>query len=73
MIFRLFLAVHRSIDRIFFNGGAAETNFRRHVLPQVKNLELSYGRLPSTSPAHAARAYAEKLAAWRVIVEPPAK
>jgi len=71
--FSAFLAVHRSIDRVFFNGGAAETNFRRHVLPQLENLGLSYGRLPSTSPAHAARAYAEKLAAWRVIVEPPAK
>ncbi len=71
--FSAFLAVHRSIRHVFFNGGAAETKFRRHVLPQVKNLGLNYCRLPSTSPAHAARGYAEKLAAWRVIVEPPAK
>lgn len=70
--FSAFFAVHRSIRRVFFNGGAAEASFRRHVLPQVKSLGLSYCRLPSTSPAHAARDYAEKLAAWRAIVEPAA-
>ncbi len=68
--FSAFLAVHRSIRQIFFNGGAAEASFRRHVLPRLSGLPLSYSRLPSTSPAHAARSYADKLAAWSAILDP---
>lgn len=66
--FSAFLAVHRSIERIFFNGAAAEASFRRHVLPGLAERPLALHRLPSTSPAHAARSYADKLAAWSVIV-----
>ena len=66
--FSAFFAVHRSIDRVFFNGGAAAVSFRRLVLPELPGLSLQLMRLPSTSPAHAARSYAEKLAAWSVIV-----
>lgn len=66
--FLAFFAVHRKIDRIFFNGAAAEASFRRHVLPGVQGMGLRLVRLPSTSPAHAARSYAEKLAAWSTIV-----
>ena len=69
--FLAFFAVHRSIERIYFNGGAAEANFRRHVLPGLAGKHLHLARLPSTSPAHAARGYGEKLAAWSVIVSPP--
>lgn len=64
-----FLAVHRSIRRVFFNGAAAEAAFRRHVWPGLSHLPLQLQRLPSTSPAHAARSYADKLAAWRVILD----
>lgn len=71
--FLAFFAVHRSICRVFFNGAAAEASFRRHVLPSVRHLDLIYFRLPSTSPAHAARGYADKLATWRQIVAPSAK
>jgi hypoxanthine-DNA glycosylase len=63
-----FLAAHPGVERVYFNGGAAETNFRRHVLPNLPGTTLRMLRLPSTSPAHAARSYAEKLAAWSVIV-----
>ena len=63
-----FLAAHPSIERVFFNGAAAETNFRRHVLPQPTANHCRLLRLPSPSPAHAARGYAEKLAAWSVVV-----
>lgn len=66
--FSAFFAVHRSIERVFFNGGTAETSFRRHVLPTLAGMNLQLQRLPSTSPAHAARGYAEKLAAWSAIV-----
>ena len=63
-----FFAVHPAISRIFFNGAAAEAAFRRHVLPALDGRVLRLQRLPSTSPAHAARGYAEKLAAWSAIV-----
>ena len=53
--FSAFFEAHRSIRRVFFNGGAAETTFRRHVLPQLSGVPLQLHRLPSTSPAHAAR------------------
>lgn len=63
-----FLAAHPDVDRVYFNGGAAEANFHRHVLPGLPRASIRMLRLPSTSPAHAARSYAEKLAAWSVIV-----
>lgn len=57
------------VHSIFFNGGKAESAFRRHALPQVAKLEreIRCTRLPSTSPAHAGRTFAQKLAAWRAI------
>lgn len=66
-----FLAIHRKIEHIFFNGAAAETAFRRYALPTLPGRELQLHRLPSTSPAHAARGYAEKLAVWSAIVSLP--
>ncbi len=66
--FLAFFAVHRRIERVFFNGGAAETSFRRHVLPQLESPGFQMMRLPSTSPAHAARSYGEKLQAWSAIL-----
>ena len=66
--FAAFLAAHPGIERIFFNGGAAEALFRRHVLRQLDGSRLTLLRLPSTSPAHAARAYADKLTAWSAIL-----
>lgn len=74
--FAAFFAVYRNIDRIFFNGAAAEASFRRYVLPGLAGHALHFARLPSTSPAHAARSYGEKLADWSVIARllaaPPA-
>jgi hypoxanthine-DNA glycosylase len=52
------------IGRVYFNGAAAEQNFR--TLVQVDR-PLTYRRLPSTSPAHT-MAFAAKLAAWREIL-----
>ncbi len=57
--FRALLDAHPAIERVMFNGAAAEKNFNRLV-----GLELSSVRLPSTSPAQTMR-YADKLAAWR--------
>lgn len=68
--FLAFFAVQRGISHVFFNGGAAEATFRRYVLPALPGAKLQLSRLPSTSPAHAASSYADKLAAWSVIVAP---
>lgn len=65
--FGTFFARHQRISRVYFNGSAAESSYRRHVLRQIGDRELVCARLPSTSPAHAARSFAEKLEAWRVV------
>jgi hypoxanthine-DNA glycosylase len=58
--FDTFFATHASVERVYFNGAAAEVNFTRLV-----KLELpATMRLPSTSPAQTMR-YADKLATWR--------
>lgn len=66
--FEKFFAGHPRIRRVFFNGSMAESSYRRHVLPLLGRRGLDYVRLPSTSPAHAARSFEEKLSAWRVVV-----
>lgn len=65
--FAAFLAEHAGIDRIFFNGGFAERSFRRHVLP-LPGRTPALARLPSTSPANASIALADKRAAWHAIL-----
>jgi hypoxanthine-DNA glycosylase len=61
--FGAFFAGHPSIERVFFNGAAAERNFARLVRVDAP---VSYLRLPSTSPAQTL-SYADKLAAWRIV------
>lgn len=60
--FATFFAKHRKIERIAFNGAAAAKLFNMNVAapPGVAMIQL-----PSTSPAHAARSFKEKCAAWR--------
>jgi double-stranded uracil-DNA glycosylase len=65
-----FLARRPRIRHVFFNGATAERCFRVHVQPALEAGALKLVRLPSTSPAHAARSYADKLHAWRVILKP---
>lgn len=67
--FNDFLARHRRIHTIYFNGGPARALFERHVVPVLMPQHLAIGRvtLPSTSPTHARRSHAEKLEAWRAI------
>lgn len=55
------------IRHVFFNGAAAEAAFRRHVRGQIALPALHFTRLPSTSPAHAARNFDAKLAAWQAV------
>ncbi len=67
--FRSFLANHRSLRRVYFNGRKAEEMYRRMVLPTLGDdfPTLEYRCLPSTSPAHAGLSFARKLAQWRAI------
>ena len=66
------LARHPELERIVFNGAPAEALFRRHAAKKcgdwLETVELV--RLPSTSPAHASRTFAQKLAAWRAALVP---
>jgi double-stranded uracil-DNA glycosylase len=65
--FESFFLRHPNITRVFFNGSKAEACFRARVMTRVELPPLEYRRLPSTSPAHAALSYAQKLKAWQVI------
>jgi hypoxanthine-DNA glycosylase len=58
--FRELLSALPGINRVFFNGAAAEQNFNRLVRPAP---DVGYRRLPSTSPAHT-MPYEDKLTAW---------
>lgn len=63
-----FLAVHRDVTTVFFNGVAAQTLFKRHVAPGLSlGPAITFHLLPSTSPAHAARSFDVKLQAWSVV------
>lgn len=61
--FAAFFAAHPAIERVYFNGAAAQHNYARLVRIDA---EVSYLRLPSTSPAQT-MSYTDKLAAWRVV------
>lgn len=65
--FPSFFRTHPDIRSVFFNGATAQAAFARHVLPGLKALPLHYTRLPSTSPAHAALSFAQKLEAWKAV------
>lgn len=65
--FEAFLSSHSGVERVFFNGAAAQALYRRHVLPRLPSRLQSIPqlRLPSTSPAHAALTWQDKLEHWR--------
>jgi hypoxanthine-DNA glycosylase len=69
--FPAFFSGHAHVRAVYFNGAAAASLYRRHVLPQLADPWRALPRhtLPSTSPAHAARTCADKLAIWRGILE----
>ena len=70
-----FFAAHRDIRLVCFNGGKAAELYRRRVLPGLppSAADLATERLPSTSPAHASRTFAQKLALWSAALEPLAE
>ena len=63
--FSEFLSEHRGIDRICFNGQKAAKIFRGRVAASSLRSGIELLTLPSTSPAHAAMSFAEKLNRWR--------
>ena len=69
--FAAFFENHSKIEAVFFNGGNAQTLFKRHVLTELPHLEdrISFHRLPSTSPANARLRFQQKLQKWRKITE----
>ncbi len=69
--FAALLTAHPGIRCIAFNGGTAEREFRRRVLPDLgePHAAIERLRLPSTSPAHAGMRFQDKLAAWQVILK----
>ena len=66
------LVRHPELETIAFNGASAEALFRRHVAKACGDrlVGVKLVRLPSTSPAHAARTVAQKIVAWRTALQP---
>jgi hypoxanthine-DNA glycosylase len=67
-----FFASHADLRAVFFNGRAAADLFARHVVPEDlwDGSGLVFGKLPSTSPAHAAMRADELAARWRSAILP---
>jgi hypoxanthine-DNA glycosylase len=67
--FRTFLRAHPAIGLICTNGGTATRLYQRLVLPGLPAAAraLPVQPLPSTSPAHAAMRFEQKLEQWRVV------
>jgi len=57
-----------TIKTIFLNGGKAEAAFKQFIADGLPS-GIAVVRLPSSSPAHAGRTFAEKLDAWLLIAD----
>ena len=64
--FNTFFLHHPYIHQVFFNGSKAEQVFKQYVVPSLSKT-VKQQRLPSTSPAHAAMKFEQKLRAWQLI------
>lgn len=64
--FNKFLQHYPSINRLYFNGAKAESLFNQAApLLTDQFIAIPTQRLPSTSPAHAAMSFEQKLNVWR--------
>ena len=63
--FTAFFAQHPRVTQVYFNGAAAEASFKRHCAELLRDPQISFQRLPSTSPAHASLRFEQKLMVWR--------
>lgn len=66
--FAAFLTAHPHITHIYFNGQKAAHFFKRYVTVDSR---YRLTTLPSTSPAHASKAFEIKLNEWEIIKENP--
>ncbi len=68
--FTKFFNSHKQIKAVFFNGQKAQKAFTRYALKSLpkKFQTLHLETLPSTSPAHAAMNFDQKLNQWRTIL-----
>jgi hypoxanthine-DNA glycosylase len=66
-----FIKSHPDIGLIGFNGGKAADLYRRLVLPGLPAsvAAIRTATLPSTSPAHAAMTFDDKLARWAAVLK----
>ena len=64
-----FFSRHKQVTAVFFNGAKAEQLFKKNILMTLNQAQqkLSFFRLPSTSPAHAALTFKQKLLQWEII------
>lgn len=65
--FEAFFAAQRGLRLVAFNGRKAAELFRRLVEPELDGGPMEYLTLPSTSPAHAAMSFADKLERWSAV------
>jgi hypoxanthine-DNA glycosylase len=67
--FRTFLRAHPAIGLVCINGSTAARLYRQRVLPNLPAAlrDLPVRPLPSTSPAHAAMRFEQKLEQWRIV------
>ena len=65
--FGKFFSTHPHISLICFNGSKSAEIYRRIVTPELpsKFQAIPHKILPSTSPAHAAMSFEQKLSRWR--------
>ena len=68
--FRGLFETHAGIELVCFNGVKSAELYERQVLPTLEDDfgHIRYERLPSTSPAHAAMRYEEKLERWSTVL-----
>lgn len=66
-----FIETHPEVGLICFNGGKAADLYRRLVLPGLPATAraIRTETLPSTSPAHAAMTFEEKLTRWAAVLQ----
>ena len=68
--FKSFFMKHPKIKNVFFNGAKAEQIFKKEISKNLIDIEnLTFHKLPSTSPAHAAMSREKKLSEWKIIKE----
>ena len=63
--FNRFFGTHSAIEKICFNGQKAAKIFSDRVPRDIIDSRFQLLTLPSTSPAHAAMHFDEKLELWR--------